>query len=155
MDEINWLFQAGDTVTAFLPNHPWYRKKIKVKTIEVGSGKLWGTFEGGECLIGVTDIQGLTLLRRPELIFEVWDKIIVLNGKRLNNSLKVGQTGRIIVINPDPRMLYPYLAEFDDFDFGHEGLQNWGCPWFPNEYKDSCHNRLWMSGNSGIEKYIP
>lgn len=148
-----WFFRVEDTITAFLPEHQWFGKKVKVE--KIGNG-VWGRVEDGDFSSLVGEPCGLTLLSRPGLRFGVGDDIIVIQ-KKPNTNLKLGMIGKVIVVNPEPEAILPYLAEFD----GSSGFLSplfpqglfWSRPWFPEGYKVVCYNRVWV-GERMVEEYL-
>lgn len=148
-----WFFQVRDAVTAFLPEHQWFDKEVKVE--KIGNGGLWGRIEGGNFSSLVSEPRGLTLLSRWGLRFEVGDDIIVIQ-KTPNTNLKIGAIGKVIVVNPEPQALIPYFAEFDDSSFLFSTVPQglfWSRPWFPEGYKVVCRNRVWV-GERMVEEYL-
>lgn len=147
-----WFFEVRDTVTAFLPEHQWLGKKVKVE--KIGNGRLWGRVEDDDFSSLVNESRGLTLLGRPGLRFGVGDDIIVIK-KKPNTNLKVGAIGKVIVVNPEPEAILPYFAEFDGsrcfLSPMFSGLF-WSRPWFPDDYKTIHYNRVWI-GERMVEEY--
>jgi len=148
-----WFFWAGDTITSFMPGHGWFDQKVKVEAMT--EEKLWGRVPGNSFLSAVDDPLGLALLERKNYAFKVGDELIVQDGRVLKNGLRVGGRGRVIVINPLEGIIFPFLAEFDNFEMGQDGLLCWSYPWFPQQFKTICINRLWLSGREeGISKLV-
>lgn len=149
-------FWAGDIVTSFVLGHEWRGKKVRVEAID--GSRLWGEIIEEGRAASLNESVGLALLRRNGYVFEVGDKVIVQNNKemkkRANIEITIATVGKIIVINPESGILFPFLAEFEGFSSGYDGILSWAYPWFPNQYKTSCRSRLWINGG-GVEKYLP
>ena len=123
-------FRAGDIISSTRRDSIWYKKRVTVEGFEMDC-RLWAIAEGDTTTKYTLSPNGLVLLARPGRLFKVGDRVYIS---------VFNEEGRVIVMNPYDTSL-PYLVQY-----GSEGIEHNGDPWFPKEYSDLATKKIiWCS----------